>query len=71
MTGVTAVGGSTSSNYSHYTSSTTTANDQYAGVSVLARRIIDYMASQPKTDEGIHVASVARHINEDAGAIRY
>lgn len=63
-------GGPTNTNYSHYASSTT-VNDGYKDVTPIARRIVEFIASQPRTEEGVHVASIARHIHEDAGAIRY
>ncbi|KAL5489743.1 SSB2 [Sanghuangporus weigelae] len=62
--------GGTGGNYSHYTSrSATSASDQYAGVSPLARRIVEFIATQPATAEGVHVARIAREVKADAGAI--
>ncbi|PAV24069.1 replication A subunit RPA32 [Pyrrhoderma noxium] len=68
LIGNTMSGGPTNTNYSHYASSTT-VNDGYKDVTPIARRIVEFIASQPRTEEGVHVASIARHIHEDAGAI--
>lgn len=64
--------GGSGADYSHYTShATASVSDQYAGVSPLARRIVEYIATQPATQEGVHVAKIAREVKADAGAIRY
>ena len=64
--------GGSGGDYSHYTShATAPASDQYAGGSPLARRIVEYIATQPATPEGVHVAKIAREVKADAGAIRY
>ncbi|KAH8116775.1 replication protein A, subunit RPA32 [Phellopilus nigrolimitatus] len=66
----TATNGGATSNYSAYTSTSKTgANDQYAGLSALARRIIDFVVAQPPSEEGTHVAAIARHVQSDAASI--
>ena len=47
------------------------ASDMFAGLPALQRRILQFIISEPKTDEGVHVAKIARSINEDAHLIRY
>ena len=45
----------------------TASNNQFASLSPLQRQIVDFMLSQPKTDEGIHVAAIARHVASSGG----
>ncbi|TFK91040.1 replication protein A subunit RPA32, partial [Polyporus arcularius HHB13444] len=45
----------------------TANNNAYASLSPLQRQIVDFMLSQPKTDEGIHVAAIARHVASSGG----
>ncbi len=53
--------GSTSA-YSASSNSAAANSAQYAGLSPLQRQIITFLVSQPKTEEGIHVGAIARHI---------
>ena len=61
------------SNYSNYTSTTTTkvSNSDLAGVSATGVQIMRFMEAQPKHDEGIHVGAITRAVGKDAFAIRY
>ncbi|THH04183.1 hypothetical protein EW145_g5715 [Phellinidium pouzarii] len=63
---------STNGNYSAYTTPTTTtaASDKYPDVGPLARRIVEFILTQPTRPEGTHVAAIARHVKVDAAAIR-
>ena len=71
-TSSTVLDSGSSANYSNYTShSTATTNDQYTGVSQLARRIVTFIARQPQSEEGVHVGKIAQEVKADAGAIRY
>lgn len=67
--------GTSTNGYSAYTSTAVGSGggmgDQYASLKPLARRIIDFILAQPPTDEGVHVAAIARHVQTDAGSIRY
>ncbi|KAI0721081.1 hypothetical protein C8T65DRAFT_254659 [Cerioporus squamosus] len=62
-------GGSTGASASAYTAQarSTANNNHYASLSSLQRQIVDFMLSQPKTDEGIHVAAIARHVASSGG----
>ena len=68
-------GGATA--YTAQSSASGTINPQFAGLPVLQKEIIKFMTSQPASDEGIHVAAIARHVGNlglpkgDAQQIRY
>ncbi|KAI0362110.1 replication protein A subunit RPA32 [Trametes cingulata] len=56
--------------HSAYTAQPTTAaanTTQFAHLPPLQREIIAFILSQPKSDEGIHVAAIARHIAATSG----
>jgi len=44
--------------------------DAYASLPAMERSIVEYIAAQPPTDEGVHVAKIARHIGKEAHLIR-
>ncbi|EJF65865.1 replication protein A subunit RPA32 [Dichomitus squalens] len=55
---------------SAYSASSNTAganSAQYAGLSQLQRQIVEFLISQPKTNEGTHVGAIARHIASLSG----
>lgn len=39
--------------------------DQYSHLPQLQRRIAEFMTTQPDTDEGVHVAAIARAVGGD------
>ncbi|KAI1795870.1 replication protein A subunit RPA32 [Ganoderma leucocontextum] len=48
-------------------SSSVAINSAYPNLSPLQRQIITFLISQPKTEEGIHVGAIARHIASISG----
>ncbi|KAI0636961.1 hypothetical protein C8Q77DRAFT_537691 [Trametes polyzona] len=53
--------------YTAQSSTSTTSPGQFASLPPLQRQIIEFILSQPKRDEGIHVAAIARHIAQING----
>lgn len=43
------------------------SHSQFAGLPTLQKQIITFMTSQPASDEGIHVAQIARHVANMGG----
>ncbi|KAI5119175.1 hypothetical protein M0805_000629 [Coniferiporia weirii] len=66
-----AMGAGASGDYSAYTTPSTKAatSDEYVGVGPLAKRIMEFIKTQPPRDEGTHVAAIARHVQADASSI--
>ena len=67
-----AVDGGTASNYSNYTATSTTkvGSSNLEGVSAVGRKIMEFMYSQPQTEQGVHVAAITRAVQKDADTIR-
>ena len=55
---------------SAYTSQSRVPTSPFAGLPVLQRTIMEFLTSQPPSDEGVHVGAVARAVGGEAGKIR-
>ncbi|TDL21528.1 replication protein A, subunit RPA32 [Rickenella mellea] len=66
-----APGANGTTSASAYTSSAPTgaANDPFAGLPPLQRKIVEFIKAQPHSDEGVHVAAIARAVATDAHKI--
>lgn len=64
-----ASGGAGPSAYMTQGSSNTSDNNRFAHLDPLSKKIMDFMVSQPDTEEGIHVAAIARATGGDAVVI--
>jgi replication factor A2 len=51
--------------------SSNNAGMSYAHLPPLQRKIIECILGQPRRDDGVHVAAIARNVREDAHKIRY
>lgn len=79
-TSTTATNGG-ASHYTAYTAYSSTAAapsapsapsmNQYSSCSPLAQKIMQYILAQPRTEEGVHVGAIARHVKANAESIRY
>lgn len=48
--------------YTAQSSTTAASTGQFAHFAPLQREIMQFIISQPKSDEGVHVAAIARHV---------
>lgn len=55
--------------YTGQAQSATAANDQFAHLPPIQRKILTFMMNQPTSDTGIHVGAIARAIGGDAHSI--
>jgi replication factor A2 len=64
--------GSNGSNASSYNAQSGSAalKDRYAELPPIQRKIVQFIQSQPPSDEGVHIGAIARDIGGDANAIK-
>ena len=53
--------------YTAQSSAAATSTEKFAHFAPLQRQIMQFIVSQPKSDEGIHVAAIARHVATTMG----